>query len=406
MRSILTAISIFLILVTQANAKIVEMIAAKVNSEIITLSELENELVQVREQVKKVYPPEEQGDALKVEQKKMLDLLIENKLIFQKAKKAGIDIVPAEVNRYLEEAITNMKKNFPDDKTFQDALTKRQTTLIELRREYRSSIEKELVIQRYVEQEVRSKIEVSEKEIDDYFEEQKEEFRAKHILLKTEEDANTVLNEIKGGRDFEELAKEKSQGPSAVKGGDLGYFRKGDMLPEFEEKVFQMDKGEISGPVKTQLGYHIIKLEDRRSIEPGEGINAFHIATKTPEEAKELLERLKKGEDFETLAKEKSIAPSSKDGGDLGFFKRGHMLPEFEDVAFNLKIGELSDVVKTDYGYHIIKVVARETLSPDQISAVKLNIKNLLSQKKMEKAYFAWVDKLKKEAIIEIKMTE
>lgn len=406
MKRFFVVISIFLLLLTRANAKIVEMIAAKVNGEIITLSELENELSQVREQVKKVYAPEEQANALKVEQKKMLNLLVENKLILQNAKKAGIDIAPAEVNRYLEEAITNMKKNFPDEKAFEDALVERQTNLSELRRSYRSRIEEELVIQRYVEQEVKSKIEVSEKEIDDYFEKQKEEVRAKHILLKTEEEATAVLNELKNGKDFDELAKEKSKGPSAEKGGDLGYFRKGDMVPEFEEKVFQMNKGEIAGPVKTQFGYHIIKLEDRRTIEPGERIHAYHIVSKTPEEAKDLLERLKKGEDFGTLAKEKSIGPSAKDGGDLGFFKRGDMVSEFENVAFNLKIGDLSDIVKTDYGYHIIKVVSRETLSPDQVAAVKQNIKNKISQDKMEKAYSSWVEKLKKDAVIEIKITE
>ncbi|MEW6087314.1 MAG: peptidylprolyl isomerase [bacterium] len=406
MKRILIIIGIFLFFSLPASAKIIEMIAAKVNGEIITLSDLENELAQIREQVKKVYPPEEQDNAFKVEQKKMLNLLIENKLILQNARKAGIDIAPAEVNRYLEEAVSNMKKNFPDEKAFENALAERHTNFSELRRAYRSRIEEELVIQRYVEQEVKSKIEVSEKEVDDYFEKQKEEVRAKHILLKTEEEANAVLNEIKSGRDFDELAKEKSQGPSAEKGGDLGYFRRGDMLPEFEEKAFQMNKGEIAGPVKTQFGYHIIKLEDRRVIVPGERIHAYHIVTKTSEEADALLERLKKGEDFETLAKEKSIGPSAKDGGDLGFFKRGDMVSEFENVAFNLKAGELSDIVKTDYGYHIIRVTAKETLSPGDILAVKSNIKNKLFQDKMEKVYFEWIEKLKKEASIEIKLAE
>ena len=406
MKRILIIIGVFLLLLTQADAKIVEMIAAKINGEIITLSELENELVSIREQIKKVYPPEEQGNAFKVEQKKMLNLLIENKLILQNAKKAGINISAVEVNRYLEEAVTNMRKKFPDEKTFKKALFERQTNLNELRRGYRSRIEEELIIQRYVEQEVKSKIEVSEEEINDYFENQKEEVRARHILLKTEEEANTVLSELNNGKDFNELAKEKSQGPSAIKGGDLGYFRKGDMVPEFEEKVFQMSKGEIAGPVKTELGFHIIKLEDRRNIEPGERIRAYHIVTKTPEEAKDILAKLNMGEDVEKLAKEKSIGPSAKDGGDLGFFKRGDMVSEFENAAFNLKIGELSDIVKTDYGYHIIKVVSRESLSPDQVTAVKVNIKEKLSQDKMEKDYFAWVDKLKKAAVIEIKLSD
>lgn len=400
-------ISLFLIagifLSVPVSAKIVEMVVAKVNGEIITLSELENELAQVREQVKNVYLPNEQSDALKVEQKKMLNLLIENKIILQNARKAGIEITPSEINRCLEEAIGNMKKNFPDEKAFEEALLERQTSLAELRRQYKLRIEEELIIQRYVEQEVKSKIDVSQNEIDAYFERQREEVRAKHILLKTEEEALAVLAQIKAGADFDKLAKEKSQGPSAEKGGDLGYFRDGDMVPEFSDAVFQMKKGEVSGPVKTQFGYHIIKLEDRRTIEPGERIHACHIVTKTYEEAQELLEKLKKGEKFERLAKEKSIGPSAKNGGDLGYFKRGDMVSEFENVAFNLKIGELSDIVTTDYGYHIIKVIGREALSPVEVSAVKENINNKLLRDKMEKAYFNWIDKLKKEANIEIK---
>lgn len=383
--SLFLIVSVFLSL--SASAKIVEMIAAKVNGEIITLSELENELA---------HSPDEQ--------KKMLNLLIENKIILQNARKAGIEVAPAEINRCLEEAIENMKKNFPDEKAFEDALLEKQTSLAELRRQYKLRIEEELIIQRYVEQEVRSKIEVNQSEIDGYFERQKEEVRARHILLKTEEEALAVLAQIKAGADFDKLAKEKSQGPSAQKGGDLGYFRDGDMVPEFSDAVFQMKKGEVSGPVQTQFGYHIIKLEDRRTIEPGERIHASHIVTKTYEEAQEILERLKKGEKFEKLAKEKSIGPSAENGGDLGYFKRGDMVSEFENVAFNLKIGELSDIVQTDYGYHIIKVVGREALSPVEVSAVKENIKNKLLRDKMEKAYFDWIDKLKKEANIEIKL--
>lgn len=399
--SLFLIVGVFLSL--SVSAKIVEMVVAKVNGEIITLSELENELAQVREQVKKVYPPNEQDNALKIEQKKMLNLLVENKIILQNARKVGIEITPSEINRCLEEAIGNMKKNFPDEKAFEEALLERQTSLAELRRQYKLRIEEELIIQRYVEQEVKSKIEVSQNEIDAYFERQREEVRAKHILLKTEEEALDVLAQIKAGADFDKLAKEKSQGPSAEKGGDLGYFRDGDMVPEFSDAVFQMKKGEVSGPVKTQFGYHIIKLEDRRTIEPGERIHACHIVTKTYEEAQELLEKLKKGEKFEKLAKEKSVGPSAKNGGDLGYFKRGDMVSEFENVAFNLKIGELSDIVQTDYGYHIIKVIGREALSPVEVSAVKENINNKLLRDKMEKAYFNWIDKLKKEASIEVK---
>lgn len=96
-----------------------------------------------------------------------------------------------------------------------------------------------------------------------------EEISARHILLKTEDEAKAVIAELDGGKDFAELAKEKSTGPSAGQGGDLGYFSKGQMVPEFEAAAFALKKGEYAKePVETQFGWHVIKLEDRRETTP------------------------------------------------------------------------------------------------------------------------------------------
>ena len=95
------------------------------------------------------------------------------------------------------------------------------------------------------------------------------EFKARHILLKTEADAEAVIKKLDKGADFATLAKEKSTGPSAKKGGDLGWFKPGQMVPEFSKSVMALKKGEYSKkPVKTQFGYHVIKLEDTRKIDP------------------------------------------------------------------------------------------------------------------------------------------
>lgn len=88
--------------------------------------------------------------------------------------------------------------------------------------------------------------------------------RAKHILVKTEDEANVVLYDVDHGKEFETAAKEKSLCPSGKKGGDLGWFRRGMMVKEFEDTAFSLEKGEISKPIKTQFGWHIIKLEDKK----------------------------------------------------------------------------------------------------------------------------------------------
>ncbi len=98
--------------------------------------------------------------------------------------------------------------------------------------------------------------------------ESKPEVSARHILVKTEEDALDIIERLNRGSDFAELAKEKSTGPSGAQGGDLGYFSKGQMVPEFDKVVFELKKGDISEPVKTQFGWHVIKIEDKRDSKP------------------------------------------------------------------------------------------------------------------------------------------
>jgi peptidyl-prolyl cis-trans isomerase C len=97
-----------------------------------------------------------------------------------------------------------------------------------------------------------------------------EEVRARHILVDSEDEAKTLLDQIKGGADFATIAKEKSKDPGAAEGGDLGYFTKDQMVPEFAEVAFKMYPGQLSNPVKTQFGWHIIKVEDKRTKQPPE----------------------------------------------------------------------------------------------------------------------------------------
>jgi peptidyl-prolyl cis-trans isomerase C len=97
-----------------------------------------------------------------------------------------------------------------------------------------------------------------------------EEARARHILVESEDEAKAILDQIKGGADFATLAKEKSKDPGSADGGDLGYFTKDQMVPQFSEVAFKMYPGQLSNPVKTQFGWHIIKLEDKRTKQPPE----------------------------------------------------------------------------------------------------------------------------------------
>jgi peptidyl-prolyl cis-trans isomerase C len=151
------------------------------------------------------------------------------------------------------------KKNIADNPDFKRRLAFLRNKLLmgfELQEEVKAAISDEAMRQTYVEA-VKSMT-------------GQEEVRARHILVETEDEAKSVLEQVKGGADFAALAKEKSKDPGAAEGGDLGYFTKEQMVPEFADVAFKMYAGQLSNPVKTQFGWHIIKLEDRRSKQPPE----------------------------------------------------------------------------------------------------------------------------------------
>ncbi len=142
----------------------------------------------------------------------------------------------------------------------------------------------------------------------------REEIRARHILVKTEDEAKAIIKELEGGADFAELAKARSTGPSGKKsGGDLGYFGAGQMIKPFEKVAFALKKGEISKPVKTKFGWHVIKLEDRRQSKPPafEGIKDKLIPLLRRTKGEELISRLRKAAKIEFMNKK-----TVKDTGD------------------------------------------------------------------------------------------
>ncbi|EOD01595.1 peptidylprolyl isomerase [Caldisalinibacter kiritimatiensis] len=129
------------------------------------------------------------------------------------------------------------------------------------------------LLKQYAIRKLLNQVKVDEQEVIDYYEQNKERFKtpetvkASHILVKDENKVDEILNELNNGLSFEEAAEKYSSCPSKTNGGDLGYFSRGKMVPEFENAAFNMEKGEVKGPVKTQFGYHIIKLTDKKEAD-------------------------------------------------------------------------------------------------------------------------------------------
>ncbi len=244
-----------------------EVVLATVNGETITIKEY-------NEKLKRLSAFERARYRSEAGHKNFLDALILQLLMVQKAKQMGLD--QDEDVRSKIEALTREVT----ERVLADAL---------------------------VEREVMDKTVVTDKEAKEYYAKHRDEFvekekiSARHILVATEEEAQAILDELANGADFAKLAEEKSKDRgTAKKGGDLGYFERGSMTPDFEEACLSLQIGEISGIVKTVFGYHIIKLEDKKEASPKEfyevtdEIKKKLIADKRREAYQNWIEQLKK----------------------------------------------------------------------------------------------------------------
>jgi len=234
-----------------------QQVLAKVNSQTITPGDF-------KERVDKL--PDVYKSAVKGHEDEFLDDLIVENLLLQRANNKGLSS-DKEVIKLLTDA-----KN-------------------------------KIMIARLIDLELADRVRVDDKEIADYYAQHKAEFqepkryRASHIMVKTEDEAKDILEKLKNGADFAALAKEKSIDSSKDKGGDVGYFSKGDLISEFETAAMKLDKGQISGVVKSPLGYHIIKLTDVRE-ERTKGLNEVR------DKIKQELTNEKKKEAFDEFIKE------------------------------------------------------------------------------------------------------
>lgn len=220
--------------------------AASVNGEKITKEELNTKLTDMY------------GDDI-------LDSLITNKVIEMEATKEKVKVTGNEI----DEELTKLQESYGGEEAFAAALEQNQVSMDKIR--------EDIEIYLLAEKMIGASIDVSEEEMKTYFEENKESFdqkeqvKASHILVEDEATAKKVKEELDNGKDFAELAKEYSTDSSnAANGGDLGYFGKGEMAEEFEKTAFALEAGAISEPVKTEFGYHIIKLVDKKAEKAAE----------------------------------------------------------------------------------------------------------------------------------------
>ncbi len=404
--------------------QVLDRIVAVVGDQIILDSELKFQIDLYVNQMGITLKNEEGKNQLK---RNLLEQAINNKLLLIAAKEdTTIQVSSQEVEDAVKEQLKKVKSELTQE-AFEAQLKAEGLTESELKKKYREQIKNQMMIDRLVASKL-SKVSVSTKEVKDFYQtykdsipDQPEAVKLSHILLEIKPSAKTldslkkraekVWELAKKGEDFAQLAFLYSDDPSAKDGGDLGFFKKGDMIPKFEEVAFALKPGEISQVVQTEFGYHIIKAEEKKDGQ----LRAGHIlilvrpspedSSQVEELADSLYRQLLEGKDFGDLAKKFSDDEESKKmGGELGWYPVDQMTPEFKEGVKDLEIGKISPPLKSQFGIHILKVLDRREQRKLSLEDDWDTIKDMVRRKKTNELIAKWVEKLREKTYVEIRL--
>jgi peptidyl-prolyl cis-trans isomerase C len=246
---------------------------AVVNGSVITRADFDGEMTRVQQRALRMGKSLSDSQLSKIK-KQVLENLINRELLYQESQKQGVTVDEAAI----DEQVRKLKERFPSATEFKSALSKANLSEAALRSQFKRG----MAIQQFIDKQFVQKITVSDEESRAYYDgkpdlfKQPEQVRASHILIKVDPQADEsrkaearkklemIQKRLRKGEDFAALAKEFSEGPSKGKGGDLGYFRRGQMVKAFEEAAFTLRPGEVSDIVETKFGYHLIKVIDKK----------------------------------------------------------------------------------------------------------------------------------------------
>lgn len=258
-KTVIAVATIFLILFSATGCA---KVAATVNGKKIYLKEIDRQLETVKKQHGDTFKGAKGKELEQQFKKSILDNLIIMELYLQMAEKEGIKVSEKEV----EAKLTDIKKMFPSEQEFAEALKRENLSPAEVKENIRKQ-----VVKQKVDSKITKGTSATDQETQEFFNKNPEQFKepeqakGRHILVKTEKEAQDILAQLQQGADFAELAKKFSTDKNSKdQGGDLGWFARGQMVPEFEQAAFGLEKGQTSGAVKTQFGYHIIRVEDKK----------------------------------------------------------------------------------------------------------------------------------------------
>jgi peptidyl-prolyl cis-trans isomerase SurA len=417
----ITVTALFVLVPRLSCQTLIDRIVAVVDKEIITESEL-------AERASFLAAQSRMDPTTPDFRRQVLDALVAEKLILAQAMIDSIEVTEEQVTQTLDQQVQNLVRQVGSQERVEQLYGK---PINRIKREYRDEIKKQLLVQK-VRQSREANLSVTHREAEEFFAAYKDslpqvpdEYELSHLYIvpkadsleeqKTKAKLVAVLDSIKAGGDFADFAKRYSNDGTAATGGDLGWAKRGDYVHEFEETVFSLHEGELSGIVKTQFGFHIMQLLGRR----GESVHVRHILLRIAKGAasdsqcvqqlRNLKARVMKGEPFAELAQKYSEDEDTKAlGGDLGSITSDQLVPEFAGLVKELKPGEISEPTRATmgaaYGYHIVWLRKKTPAHAMSIQVDEKRIEQLALYMKRNKLNSEWLDKLKKTIYVDIRM--
>jgi peptidyl-prolyl cis-trans isomerase SurA len=405
-----------------AQVGVLDRVVAIVDEDVVLESEVRQRLAGIYTQIQKsgTQPPPE--DILT---QQVLERLISERLQINMGYSAGIRISDEELNDAMSRIAASNQLTMEQ---YVEQIHSSGQTLSAVREEIRS----EMILSRVQQGFVMRRINISSQELDNFLSSEEGRFMTSpdvnigHILLPvpsgtstTEanailERAQDLLSQVQSGTDFKQLAIANSADQTALQGGDLGWRKMAQLPGVFIEAVEKLEVNNVSEPIRSDAGFHLVKLYERRG--GGEQLVEQHFARHiliepneirdeetTINQLNELRDRIGAGEDFALLAKEFSEDPGSAlNGGELGWSTPGMFVPAFEQTMSSIELQEISAPFLSQFGWHILQVTERRNQDFSE-NIMRNRVENLLRQRKYEEELQVWLQEIRDEAFVEIK---
>lgn len=403
-----------------ADEALVDKVVVVVDDDVVLKQDIDQRMIQISERIRAEGGTPPPRDEL---EKRITEQLILERIQLQMAQRGGLRVSDSQLNDTLSRIASDSGMTLDQ---FETALQKDGMTLTEAR----DQVRREMLMSRLQQRSVEPRVRVTEREVNDYLAssagraDSPKEYHLQHILIEvrsgesSDPDSNTdfqdVMMRLAAGEDFGDVARALSDSSTAAEGGDLGWRKSTELPGLFAPVVPSLKVGDVSRPLTTSGGLHIVKLAEERggTTKVVEQTQVSHILVmqntlRSELAAKKLIDdiegRLQQGESFESLATAYSDDPvSGSNGGSLDWASSGQMVPEFETVMNGTAIGETSEPFKTQFGWHILRVMDRR--EQDQSERYRLSeARNVLQKRKFQEALAKWRTEIRDEAFVEFR---